>query len=99
MQSITGQVQSSLGQITTSNDDETKVPFIVAEPQGQTNSLVGTAEYLAPEVIRGHGHGATVDWWAVGIALYNDLHNYIAALMLHIVCLQHCKSKQRSALI
>lgn len=28
------------------------------------------AEYLAPEVIRGNGHTSTVDWWTLGILVY-----------------------------
>jgi protein-serine/threonine kinase len=42
----------------------------VAEPEIVTNSFVGTEEYLAPEVIQGTGHNATVDWWTFGILLY-----------------------------
>lgn len=39
----------------------------------RTNSFVGTEEYIAPEVIRGHGHTAAVDWWTLGILLYEML--------------------------
>ncbi|ORY90958.1 kinase-like domain-containing protein [Syncephalastrum racemosum] len=39
----------------------------------RTNSFVGTEEYLAPEVILGDGHSSTVDWWALGILLYEML--------------------------
>lgn len=28
----------------------------------RTNSFVGTEEYIAPEVIKGCGHSAAVDW-------------------------------------
>jgi serum/glucocorticoid-regulated kinase 2 len=37
------------------------------------NSFCGTAEYLSPEMIIGSGHDHTVDWWALGILLYEIL--------------------------
>ena len=39
----------------------------------RTNSFVGTEEYIAPEVIRGEGHTASVDWWTLGILFYEML--------------------------
>ncbi|OBZ89339.1 Serine/threonine-protein kinase nrc-2 [Choanephora cucurbitarum] len=42
----------------------------------RTNSFVGTEEYLAPEVIRGNGHTSTVDWWALGIFVYEMMCGY-----------------------
>lgn len=39
--------------------------------QGEiANSFCGTAEYLAPEMLIGNGHDYTVDWWALGILIY-----------------------------
>lgn len=35
-----------------------------------TKSLCGTLEYLAPEMIKGAGHGFTLDWWTLGILTY-----------------------------
>ncbi|XP_048574951.1 serine/threonine-protein kinase UCN-like [Triticum urartu] len=33
-------------------------------------SFVGTEEYVAPEVVRGDGHEFSVDWWALGVLVY-----------------------------
>ncbi|XVF09426.1 hypothetical protein REPUB_Repub07fG0091800 [Reevesia pubescens] len=33
-------------------------------------SAVGTPDYLAPEILLGTGHGATADWWSVGVILF-----------------------------
>ncbi|KAL9255188.1 putative serine/threonine protein kinase IREH1 [Drosera capensis] len=33
-------------------------------------SAVGTPDYLAPEILLGMGHGATADWWSVGVILF-----------------------------
>eukprot|EP01016_Furgasonia_blochmanni_P025933 TRINITY_DN2770_c0_g1_i10.p1 TRINITY_DN2770_c0_g1~~TRINITY_DN2770_c0_g1_i10.p1 ORF type:complete len:624 (-),score=179.59 TRINITY_DN2770_c0_g1_i10:979-2850(-) len=37
-------------------------------------SLVGTAEYLAPEVIRCEGHSKPADWWGLGILIFEMVY-------------------------
>ena len=32
--------------------------------------MIGTPDYLAPEVLLGTGHSATVDWWALGAVVF-----------------------------
>ncbi|KZV52867.1 KCBP-interacting protein kinase isoform 1 [Dorcoceras hygrometricum] len=51
------------------------LPQLVAEPtDARSNSFVGTHEYLAPEIIKGEGHGSAVDWWTFGVFLYELLY-------------------------
>ncbi|KAI3461820.1 hypothetical protein Pfo_018483 [Paulownia fortunei] len=40
----------------------------------KSNSFVGTEEYLAPEIILGHGHDFAVDWWCLGVVLCEMLY-------------------------
>ncbi|KAL3522719.1 hypothetical protein ACH5RR_015553 [Cinchona calisaya] len=49
--------------------------LFVAEPvAARSCSFVGTHEYVAPEVASGWSHGNAVDWWALGILIYEMIY-------------------------
>ncbi|XP_048326427.2 probable serine/threonine protein kinase IRE [Ziziphus jujuba] len=54
-------------------DEEAKTPHSSKREQRQKHSVVGTPDYLAPEILLGMGHGATADWWSVGVILFELL--------------------------
>lgn len=65
------------GRPATIHQQESGIPLIDTRSctaDFRTNSFVGTEEYIAPEVIESSGHTSAVDWWTLGILIYEMIY-------------------------
>lgn len=65
------------GRPATIHQEENGIPLIDTRSctaDFRTNSFVGTEEYIAPEVIQTAGHTSAVDWWTLGILIYEMIY-------------------------
>jgi serine/threonine protein kinase len=45
-------------------------------------SIVGTSQYMAPEIIRGEAYDGRCDWWSVGIIIYEVHQSKLGSILL-----------------
>lgn len=53
------------------NVDKLNICKINSKVQKHANRIIGTPDYIAPEILRGEGlMNPAIDWWSVGVMLF-----------------------------
>lgn len=69
---LSGLSVNSFAFLSEDNSDSTRKHSSKREHR-EKHAVVGTPDYLAPEILLGMGHGKTADWWSVGVILFELL--------------------------
>ena len=56
----------------------------------RSNSMCGTVEYMAPEIVQGQGHDKAADWWSVGVLLFKMLTGKVSCLTRKLLTKSVC---------